>query len=32
MRQSLKDKRDPVEFEREKTTQAFLHQHGAAGK
>ncbi|QTR49476.1 hypothetical protein [Candidatus Thiothrix anitrata] len=32
MRKSLKDKRDPVAFEREKEIQAFLHQQVAAGK
>jgi hypothetical protein len=32
MRKSLKDKRDPVDFEREKKIQAFLHQQVAAGK
>ena len=32
MRKSLKDKRDPVEFEREQKIQAFLHQQVAAGK
>ena len=32
MRKSLKDKRDPVAFEREQEIQAFLHQQVAAGK
>ena len=32
MRKSLKDKRDSIDFEREKDIQAFLHQQMAAGK
>ena len=32
MRKSLKDKRDPADFERGKEIQAFLHQQVAAGK
>jgi hypothetical protein len=32
MRQSLKAKRDPVDFEREKHIQAFLRQQAAGGK
>ena len=32
MRNSLKDKRDSIDFEREKDIQAFLHQQMAAGK
>ena len=32
MRNSLKDKRDPVAFKREQEIQAFLHQQVAAGK
>jgi hypothetical protein len=32
MRNSLKDKRDPVAFKREQEIQALLHQQAAAGK